>query len=410
VTIFRRLLVLAAVATACLLLAGCGSTVSARCATTIKPDGSGSRTLSFLFSKSDVAGQGVDINSIKEKLKAAKPDFAEFRDESTSQTYKFLITYSFSGPDEFRDDAQWFSSTASIDRSGGIFSPSLELTEKFTAESWFQWALKATGRSSSDIKDVSYSLEMPWQPQSRNSDTQGSTDGNTWTLSDLSFSTEQDIDVQSETSYGLSGLEIKTNVGGDGRAHRDVTYAVDPADLQELESINGGEPGLTSALASWAGDGWQVKIGQEANGATPIALSKDAPSVSALAIGDSQATAPRIVTTAASNAYVTQREYAEDFSPSALMPGVDSLGHVAYELTLPWTIKAATPSELHTDGRGGLTLTEDSAGGESMHVQLVEVRSGVVFPVLIALAGATTLLVVVALIAVIRLATARAVA
>jgi hypothetical protein len=402
----RTVLVVVVLGFVAAALSGCGSTVSALCATKVNIDGSGSRTLTLMVAKRDVAGEKVDMKTVLKKLNAARPPFSKFTDDSTASTYKFVISYDFKDPADFESKARWFGATSSLEQTGGILTPAVGLSESFKSENWFQWAIQSSGRESGDIKDVQYSVEMPAAVQDESQDgSDGVISGGSFAKTDLSFSSSYDFKLVARRSFGVDSMSVATVVRPDGTAERALTYSLSSSATIDLVKSKGGPDGLQRAFASWAGNGWSAKIGSAGTTSTAITLTKSADSVSGLTAGERQSGAPALDMLSTSNAYVSNRRYAEVFSPSSLIPGEISPSTVAYSLSLPWTVESHEPRMLQRGSTGALTWSGATMDDLDVKVTSVEMKDDVLYPVLSVLAALILMAITAGSIGILRILT-----
>lgn len=371
-----------ALAVASLVLTGCGSTVSARSATTLNADLSGKRTLTFVVAKSDTSGENVNMGAIAGKLRVAKPSFATFENKSSGSFYKYVISYTFKDPADFEEKARWFGATANVSRQGAVLTPTFQLTETFKPEIWFQWALKATGRSSSDIKSVEYAVTMPGNVSELSGD--GTASGAEFTKTDLSFSTEYPLTLLASIDTSVDSLSLVTVVKPDTTADRTLSLAL-PADTASiLKKIYGGADGLKREFASWAGEGWAVDMASSTTTGTLVTMGRKASSLTALGAGEAAAdTAPALDVLESSNAYVVRRRYMERFSPDSLVPGETYPATLEYRLELPWDIESFAPQgTLRQVKDRTLSWSGSDTGGFGVQANLLEVKTNVLYPML----------------------------
>lgn len=402
-----RILAASGLLLAGMVLSGCNSTVGARCETKINPGGSGTRTLTFTISRADAKSDNVDMKSVTAKVAAATPTFATFKDQSTASIYKYVISFDFKNSADLDEKASWFGgSIVTLKRSGGVFAPTIELDENFKPSNWFDWAVKAAGRSGSDLKSIEYVVSMPASvvDDSEESD-KGIVDGNTFIKSGLSDSGEYKFLLTTQHSYEVTSLAVKTTVRPDESAERTVQFELPAEVATELEQDNGGADALKGALQSWAGDGWTAKSDASTTGVS-LAITKTSKSIGGLGVGGSEGGAT-LKTLGEPNRYLIRRRFTEQVGSDVWLPQVVRPSSVSYQLQVPWSVESLEPED-STKQQQDRTVVWSGAAGDraTLVVNAVEVRTDVLYPVLGILIGLVAVALVGTGIALARILTA----
>jgi hypothetical protein len=361
-----------------LILTACGTGITTRIETVVNAEGSGSRTL-ILSAPRSQAGS-VDVTGTVASIKAAKPPFAQFKDESNPSTLRYLVSYTFKDPAEFSERASWFSSKSRMTRSGGLFAPTIRLTETFSGEQWFGWAIRAAKRESGDVYAIEYAATLPTAVENLTSE--GGVRGSLYSAQLPSFEESVAVDFQSETRHEIASIAAATIVGADGSAQRTITYAMNAVDAAAIAKQQGGPDRVKPALEEWAGKGWTASVEDGSSGAE-YRLTKKTASVSDLVIGDSTRSGPALETRAASNEYLVRRHYSESFEPSATTAGQVTPDKADYQVTFPWAIEKfdAAGSNVSQPTRSSLAWSGAGSDRLAISADLFEIRRGVLYPV-----------------------------